>query len=82
MDYFSSCSCRNHLASVGFIAELSLLPGVVSSPPISDTGDSHVARPPTVLFVSESLRDNLVEASIEQAVQGSDHCPVSLTLDL
>ena len=31
-------------------------------------------------FVSESLRNNLVDASIEQNVMGSDHCPVTLVL--
>ena len=31
-------------------------------------------------FVSESLRKNLVDASIEQEVMGSDHCPVTLVL--
>lgn len=31
-------------------------------------------------FVSEDLRPHLQDASIEQAVMGSDHCPVTLTL--
>ena len=31
-------------------------------------------------FVSESLEKNIVDASIEQEVEGSDHCPVTLVL--
>jgi exodeoxyribonuclease III len=31
-------------------------------------------------FVSENLRDSVVDAGILSAVMGSDHCPVSLTL--
>ncbi|MEB3286707.1 MAG: exodeoxyribonuclease III [Vampirovibrionales bacterium] len=31
-------------------------------------------------FVSDDLRSNLYNASIEQAVMGSDHCPVTLEL--
>lgn len=33
-------------------------------------------------FVSEDLRPHLVDAAIHAGVEGSDHCPVSLTLDL
>lgn len=33
-------------------------------------------------FVSPDLRDRIVEAGIHDDVMGSDHCPVSLTLDL
>jgi exodeoxyribonuclease-3 len=33
-------------------------------------------------FVSDELRSNVVDAAIHPDVQGSDHCPVSLTLDL
>ena len=33
-------------------------------------------------FVSEDLRPNLVDAAIHPEVHGSDHCPVSVTLDL
>lgn len=33
-------------------------------------------------FVSEDLRRQVVDAAIHPEVQGSDHCPVSLTLDL
>ena len=33
-------------------------------------------------FISEDLRPLVLEAAIHPDVQGSDHCPVSLTLDL
>lgn len=33
-------------------------------------------------FVSTALRAKIKEASIENAVEGSDHCPVILTLDI
>jgi exodeoxyribonuclease III len=33
-------------------------------------------------FVSPDLRDHIVEADIHADVEGSDHCPVSLTLNL
>lgn len=33
-------------------------------------------------FISPDLRERLVEARIHPEVMGSDHCPVSLTLDL
>jgi exodeoxyribonuclease-3 len=33
-------------------------------------------------FVSEDLRSNVADAAIHPDVLGSDHCPVSLTLDL
>lgn len=33
-------------------------------------------------FVSSDLRDRIVDAGIHDDVMGSDHCPVSLTLDL
>lgn len=33
-------------------------------------------------FVSEDLLDNLKEAVIHEDVMGSDHCPISITLDL
>jgi exodeoxyribonuclease III len=33
-------------------------------------------------FVSDDLRPNVAGAAIHPQVQGSDHCPVSLTLDL
>lgn len=33
-------------------------------------------------FVSEDLRPHVLEAAIHPEVQGSDHCPVSLTLNL
>ena len=33
-------------------------------------------------FVSPELRDHIVEASIHADVLGSDHCPVSLVLDV
>lgn len=33
-------------------------------------------------FVSEDLRSDIADAAIHPDVQGSDHCPVSLTLDL
>jgi exodeoxyribonuclease-3 len=33
-------------------------------------------------FVSPDLRDRIVDAGIHDDVMGSDHCPVSLTLDL
>ena len=33
-------------------------------------------------FVSPDLRDRIVEAEIHADILGSDHCPVSLTLDL
>lgn len=33
-------------------------------------------------FVSESLKDNVVSARIHPDVMGSDHCPISLELDI
>ena len=33
-------------------------------------------------FVSPDLKDRIVEAEIHADIQGSDHCPVSLTLEL
>lgn len=33
-------------------------------------------------FVSPDLRDRIVEADIHPDVMGSDHCPITLTLDL
>lgn len=33
-------------------------------------------------FVSPDLKDRIVEAAIHPEIMGSDHCPVSLTLDL
>ena len=33
-------------------------------------------------FVSPNLRDKIVEAGVHDDVMGSDHCPISLTLDL
>ena len=33
-------------------------------------------------LVSEALRDKVVAADIHPGVTGSDHCPVSVTLDL
>jgi exodeoxyribonuclease-3 len=32
-------------------------------------------------LVSESLRDKVVAADIHADIMGSDHCPISLTLD-
>jgi len=34
------------------------------------------------VLVSSALRDNVIAADIHPAVMGSDHCPVSVTLDL
>ena len=34
------------------------------------------------IFVSESLRDRVVKSTIHSATLGSDHCPISVTLDL
>lgn len=33
-------------------------------------------------FVSDELKDNIKDANIENQVYGSDHCPVSLVLDI
>lgn len=33
-------------------------------------------------FVSENLKDNIVDCIQQDAIQGSDHCPVSLVIDL
>ena len=33
-------------------------------------------------FVSDELKDNIVDAKIESEVTGSDHCPVTLVLDI
>ena len=33
-------------------------------------------------FVSPDLKDRIVAADIHPEVMGSDHCPISLTLDL
>jgi exodeoxyribonuclease-3 len=33
-------------------------------------------------FVSPDLKGRIIEAEIHADVMGSDHCPVSLTLDL
>lgn len=33
-------------------------------------------------FVSDELKDNIKDATIEKDVFGSDHCPVTLTLDI
>ena len=33
-------------------------------------------------FVSSDLKDRIVDADIHADVPGSDHCPISLTLDL
>jgi exodeoxyribonuclease-3 len=33
-------------------------------------------------FVSPDLKDRIVDADIHTEVPGSDHCPISLTLDL
>jgi exodeoxyribonuclease-3 len=33
-------------------------------------------------FVSPDLRDKIVDAAVHDDVMGSDHCPISLTLDL
>ena len=32
-------------------------------------------------FVSEELKGNIKDATIESGVFGSDHCPVTLTLE-
>jgi exodeoxyribonuclease-3 len=34
------------------------------------------------VLVSEALRKKVKDAKIHADVQGSDHCPVSITLDL
>ena len=34
------------------------------------------------IFVSENLRDAIVDADTHPEIEGSDHCPVSLTLEL
>lgn len=34
------------------------------------------------ILVSESLRDKVVAANIHPTIMGSDHCPVSITLDI
>lgn len=34
------------------------------------------------VFVSEELEDNLVDAAVHQDIHGSDHCPVSATLQI
>lgn len=33
-------------------------------------------------LASEELRDNIVDATIDDEILGSDHCPITLTLDL
>jgi exodeoxyribonuclease-3 len=33
-------------------------------------------------FVSSDLKDNIVEVDIHDSVMGSDHCPISLTLNI
>jgi len=33
-------------------------------------------------YISDNLRKHLVEAEIHRSVQGSDHCPVSITLEI
>jgi exodeoxyribonuclease-3 len=33
-------------------------------------------------LVSENLRDKVVAADIHADIMGSDHCPISLTLDI
>jgi exodeoxyribonuclease-3 len=34
------------------------------------------------IFVSPDLRERILDAGIHDDVMGSDHCPVSLTLDV
>jgi exodeoxyribonuclease-3 len=33
-------------------------------------------------IVSDSLKDKIIDATIETEIMGSDHCPVTLTIDL
>lgn len=34
------------------------------------------------IFISDDLKDNLIDAYIYDNIQGSDHCPIGITLDI
>jgi exonuclease III len=64
-----------------------------SSPSVRQSGCRSALRPAwsrcpycgwrlDYFFVSPDLKDSIVDAEVYPDVMGSDHCPVSLTLDL
>jgi endonuclease/exonuclease/phosphatase family metal-dependent hydrolase len=49
--------------------------------PIRGARARNLGRRIDYFFVSDELRDRVKAAGIMPHVQGSDHCPISLTLD-
>jgi exodeoxyribonuclease-3 len=50
--------------------------------PFGGTRERNVGWRIDYFLVSKSLRDNVIAADIHPEVMGSDHCPVSVTLDI